>query len=70
MIDDGKDGFLVDVDDANAMANRIDELLANPERAKCMGQAGREKVRVLNDPKRIAEAHVEFFERIKYDLGR
>ncbi|MCU0772590.1 MAG: glycosyltransferase family 4 protein [Verrucomicrobia bacterium] len=70
MIDDGKDGFLVDVDDAGAMAKRIDELLANPERARQFGLAGREKVRVLNDPKRVAEAHVEFFEKIKGDLGR
>lgn len=70
MIDHGRDGFLVNVDDAKTMAERIDELIANPEMAEQMGQAGRKKVSVLNDPRRIAEAHVEFFERIKLDLGR
>jgi glycosyltransferase involved in cell wall biosynthesis len=68
MIDEGEDGFVVDVDDEVAMARRLEELLADPERARRMGEVGREKVRALNDPARIAEAHVEFFEKIRGDL--
>ncbi len=64
MIEDEVDGFVVDVDDHVAMAEKIKLLLAEPELARRMGAAGREKVRVLNDPTRIAQAHVEFFTRI------
>lgn len=69
MIDEGKDGFVVDVDDHLTMARRIDELVADPERARAMGRAGREKVQVLNSPDRIAQLHVEFFDHIGRELG-
>ena len=68
MIEDGGDGFHVDVDDHLAMAEKLDLLLGDPDLARRMGAAGREKVRVLNDPVRIAQAHVEFFTRIGGDL--
>jgi len=68
MIDEGVDGYCVDVDDEVAMSARMNELLADPEKAWHMGEAGREKVRMLNDPERIAQDHVEFFERIRSDL--
>lgn len=68
MVDDGVDGFLVDIDDDVVMGKRMEELLADPLRTAEMGRVGREKVRVLNDPIRGAEAHVEFFEAIRRDL--
>ena len=68
MIEDGVDGFHVDVDDHLAMAEKLDLLLGDPDLARRMGAAGRERVRVLNDPVRIARAHVEFFTRIGEDL--
>jgi len=68
MIDEGQDGLLVPVDDANALADRMQCLLADPARARRMGAAGREKVRRWNDPGAVAAAHVEFFNRIQTDL--
>ena len=68
MIEEGVDGFHVDVDDHVAMADRMELLLADPDLARRMGAAGREKVRVLNDPARVAQAHVEFFTRIGEEL--
>lgn len=44
VIEDGKDGFLVP-QTADAVADRIDWLLDNPEQAKAMGEQGRAKVR-------------------------
>lgn len=70
MIDEGIDGHHVDVDDVDAMSARMSELIKDPERARNMGKAGREKVKTLNDPERIAEAHVEFFEKVREDLKR
>jgi glycosyltransferase involved in cell wall biosynthesis len=69
MIADGVDGYHVDIDDDEGMARKVEELLANPLRGKRMGDAGREKVRVENAPLRVAEAHVEFFNRINHELG-
>ncbi len=40
----GITGFLVESDDDEAMANRLVELLQNPEKARRMGESGREIV--------------------------
>lgn len=42
---DGQTGFLVDELDYSAMADRLRALLANPDRARKMGEAGREHIR-------------------------
>jgi len=44
LVHDGETGFLVPMGDAAALAERIEELLQDPERAHKMGQAGRERV--------------------------
>lgn len=41
----GETGLLVPMGDAPAMARAFTELLADPDRAKKMGQAGRRRVR-------------------------
>ncbi len=41
IVDDGETGFLVDVGDVAAMADRIAWLLADPSRAAAMGECGR-----------------------------
>ena len=64
MIDDGVDGFLVDVDDAEAVAEKMDLLIDDFNRCKAMGRAGREKVRWLNDPGRIAGEHIKFYHEV------
>lgn len=45
LIDDGVHGHLVPVGDHVQFANRICDLIANPERARRMGRAGQEKAR-------------------------
>lgn len=44
VIDEGKDGLLVEFGDESELAAAIDTLLKQPERARGMGQRGREKV--------------------------
>lgn len=56
MVDDGRDGLLVNVDDHAALARGMNELLPDAARCRAMGAAGKEKVRALNDPARIAVA--------------
>src|SRR5581483_7170629 len=43
-VEDGVSGFLVAEKDVNGMAIAMADLLENPERAKTMGMAGRERV--------------------------
>lgn len=64
MIEEGKDGFVVPVDDVSAMAERMADLLQSREKRMAMGQAGRDKVHVLNNPVRVAEEHVEYYREI------
>lgn len=45
MIEDGRTGFLVDVGDVEALADRMDRLLSDPALAQSMGQAGRTLMR-------------------------
>jgi glycosyltransferase involved in cell wall biosynthesis len=69
MIEEGVDGYLVDRDDVSAMAERMSLLLKDEPLARSLGQAGRAKVRALNDANSVAEAHAEFFSRIGRELG-
>jgi len=43
-IDENETGFLIESDDDKKMANRLIELLENPEKAKVMGERGRKTV--------------------------
>lgn len=64
MIEDGKDGFLVPVDDTAEISSRMKFLLNDMQRCAKMGQLGREKVLMLNDPSIVAGAHVDFYQQI------
>jgi glycosyltransferase involved in cell wall biosynthesis len=70
MIDEGIDGYVVDAEDAPAMGERMDRLLTDPATCRRMGEAGREKVRILNSPTAVAQAHMDFFLKIREDLSR
>lgn len=61
MVAEGVDGYLVDIDDHQTMALRMQLLLEDAELARRQGEAGRAKVRVENDPDRIAAAHLDFY---------
>ena len=44
VVDDGEDGFLVEVGDIPALADRLEQLVRDPELRARMGKAGRERV--------------------------
>ncbi|MHA1927504.1 MAG: glycosyltransferase family 4 protein [Candidatus Thorarchaeota archaeon] len=64
MINNGEDGYLVDVDDYRAVAAKMDLLANRTDLCKELGQKGKEKVKRFNDPDRIAELHVRFYRHI------
>lgn len=64
LVDQGQDGFLVPVDDTSAIARGMEMLLEDADQCKRMGEAGRSKVRTLNEPSRIAQLHADFYREI------
>jgi glycosyltransferase involved in cell wall biosynthesis len=66
VVRDGVDGFLVEAADVDALADRLQELAADPERRRAMGEAGRERVlhryavaRLVDDVDRLYRALLE-----------
>ncbi|MFK7911762.1 MAG: glycosyltransferase family 4 protein [Akkermansiaceae bacterium] len=68
MIEDGVDGFHVNIDDNEGMAAKLQQLLSDSDITKTMGDAGKKKVDQLNDPQRVTKEQVKFFENIRLDL--
>ena len=55
IVRDGENGFLVRVGDANALAERLVQLLKDAALARRLGEAGRETVRALTHTRMVAE---------------
>ena len=61
---DGKTGHLVPTEDAESLAERVNELLADPEHARAMGEAGRHRAESHFNIERVAEAMAAIFEEL------
>jgi starch synthase len=64
VVADGETGLLVPPDDPAALADSINALTRDPERAKAMGTAGRERARTRFDWARIAEETAELYRSV------
>jgi glycosyltransferase involved in cell wall biosynthesis len=64
VIDDGRTGFLVPPADPEALASRICELLADPERAAILGQNARAKVSSAFSMERMVHQYERLYERL------
>ncbi|AKJ65525.1 Glycosyl transferases group 1 family protein [Kiritimatiella glycovorans] len=64
MIEDGVDGYVVPMDDDEAMAEKMGALLKEPAGARSMGESGRTKVARLNDGGHVAKRHIEYFRNL------
>ncbi len=65
-ISEGETGFLVESNDDAAMANRLSELLQNPEKAKKMGELGRKTIEENFSCRAQLEKTLKLYER-KFD---
>lgn len=63
-ITEGRDGFLVDSEDADAAAEKILILLRNGEMARKIGAEARETVRRSFSAESMGKAHAEHYERL------
>ncbi|HPN33651.1 MAG TPA: glycosyltransferase family 4 protein [bacterium] len=66
-LSDDRTGFLVPYADEKKMAEKIDLLIADPDRVKEMGQAGRRSVEELFSPKRHLVALLDVFNQCCID---
>jgi glycosyltransferase involved in cell wall biosynthesis len=64
LVDHGVTGLLVPHDDPDALAAAVGELLADPERARRLGRAGRERARELYSIERMVAATVALYDEI------
>ncbi len=64
LVVDGETGYLVPVGDATAFAQWTDRLLADPEAARRMGEAGRERMRSDFSVEAMVAGHVDVYRRV------
>ena len=64
VVEDGVTGLLFPSGDAGALAERVDELVADPDRARAMGEAGRARVLERFTWRAVAERTVELYGRL------
>ena len=61
-IEEGIDGLLVRPHDSEAMAERIHQLLSNPEELRSMGARALEKARQQFDQKTMTQAYLDWYQ--------
>lgn len=61
LVADGETGFLVNVGDCPAMSQFTDRILADPELARRLGAAGKERMRTKFDLKTMIESHCRLY---------
>ncbi len=64
VVDDGVSGFLVPIKDSNALAEKIEFLIINPEVRVEFGKKGREKVLREFDVKIVVEQYLRLYDEI------
>ena len=64
VVADGDTGLLVPPDDPAALAESINSLTRDPDRAKAMGTAGRERAQTQFDWARIAEQTAQLYRAV------
>jgi glycosyltransferase involved in cell wall biosynthesis len=64
VVDDGDTGFLVDVGDVAAMADRLVELAGDPQRRREMGRLGSERIRERYGIERMVDEVERLYERL------
>lgn len=65
MLEDGVQAFLVDPDDPSAMAGRLEDVLANPDRARQMGEAALDLARNWRSWDETAGEMLDIYSRVR-----
>jgi phosphatidylinositol alpha-1,6-mannosyltransferase len=68
VLEDGKNGILVSVNDANILANKIRELLDNPEKRSALGKNARQSIIERFTSEKELEANLNLYRKIGISL--
>jgi glycosyltransferase involved in cell wall biosynthesis len=69
VVRDGVDGFLVDPGDVEALGDRLADLARDPERARSMGEAGRERMLERYSVERLVDDVDRLYRRLLAEKG-
>ena len=69
LVEDGRTGLLVPVDDADALAEAVSSLLAEPARGAAMGRAGLDRARTVFSVAQMAERTLAVYESVSRQGG-
>jgi glycosyltransferase involved in cell wall biosynthesis len=64
VIEDGKNGIFINVNDANALSEKIQELLDNPEKCAALGKNARESIIGRFTPEKELQANLNVYRTI------
>jgi glycosyltransferase involved in cell wall biosynthesis len=70
LVNEGEDGYLVPVNDAEQFAQRIIELLQRPVQAHKMGRAGRKKVEKSYSLPGMVTRYAQLYDELLQERGR
>ncbi len=70
VIDDGVEGFLADPMNPEDLANKMSELLRNPDKSRAMGSRGRRKVEETFAVKRVVDRLERFYDKLQSTTSR
>jgi glycosyltransferase involved in cell wall biosynthesis len=65
LVDDGRDGLLFNIDDVDALAEKIGQVKENPQLAESLVQCGREKWLRAFSREAVVGRYLELFEQLK-----
>jgi glycosyltransferase involved in cell wall biosynthesis len=65
VLENGKNGVIVNINDANALARRMRELLDDPEKRAALGKSARELISVKFTEEKELEANLEVYRKLK-----
>jgi glycosyltransferase involved in cell wall biosynthesis len=67
-VESGVTGWLVPLGDRDAFADRLLDLASNPERARCMGERGRERIEAFSAARMVRQLE-ELYHRLAVERG-
>jgi glycosyltransferase involved in cell wall biosynthesis len=70
LVADGETGHLVAVNDSQAVADKLLDLLNNSDKARRIGESGRKRVEQLFSLERMITQHQEYYQRLLVDHSR
>ena len=70
VIEDGRTGLIVPPSDSRSLAERMIELLTNPDLARRLGEAGRQRIHDQFNEQRMLNDVIQLYNEVNTAVGR